>query len=125
MPAPTGSDGFERAVAELVAPSVGVVVAVALTREFAGPVTAGLVYLLLTGGILLGIYTSAKHWNIRYTAGFTVSGIVLFAMVPSIVSELVHPVFGFLGVLLGVVFLVAMALLFVDKSGLDDVLDEL
>lgn len=112
-------------MAELVAPSVGVVVAVAFAREFLGPVAAGLVYLLLTGVILLGIYTSASNWNVPYTAGFVVSGIVLFGMVPNIMSELVHPVFGFLGTLLGAVFLVAMVLLFVEKAGLVDLLDEL
>lgn len=125
MAAPTGSHGGERAVAEFVAPSVGVLLAVVLTQEFLGAVMAGVVYLLLTGGVLLGIYTSARHWNVRYTAGFVVSGIVLLVMVPGIVSEIVHPIFGFLGTLIGVVFLIAMVFLLIEKSGLDELLREL
>lgn len=122
MAPPSGSHGVERAVGELLAPSVGVIVAVAFTKEFLGPVMAGILYLVLTGGILLGIYTAAINWNIPYTAGFVVSGFVLFSIAPSVISELVHPVFGVLGQILVLVFLVGMALLFVEKSGLDDLL---
>lgn len=125
MPAPTGADGWERGVVEFLAPSAGVLVAVVLTKAFVGPVVAGLVYLLLTGLVLLGIYTSATHWNVRYTAGFVLSGVVLLWMAPSIISTLVHPVFGFLGTLIGVMFLVGMVVLFLRKAGLDAVLDEL
>lgn len=123
MPAPTESDGIGRAVWELAAPSVGVIMAVAFTKEFLGPVMAGLLYLFLTGIILLGIYTSARHWNIRYTAGFVFSGFILLAITPSIVSQLVHPIFGFLGTLLIIGFLIGMVLLFIDKAGLDELLN--
>lgn len=105
---------------EFVAPSVGVIMAVAFTKEFMGPVMAGLVYLLLTGLILLGIYTAATNWNIPYTAGFVLSGFFLFTMVPSVVSELVHPVVGFLGQILILVFLVGMVYKFIGKAGFDD-----
>lgn len=120
MPAPTGSDGLGRAVEEVFVPPIGVFLVVVVTKEFVGPVVAGLVYLLLLGGISLGIYSSATHWNIRYTAGFVLSGIVLIWMAPSIISTMVHPVFGVLGTLIGVVFLGAMALLLFEKSGLDE-----
>lgn len=123
MPAPTGADGLGRAVEEVFVPPVGVFIIVVVTKEFVGPVLAGLVYLLLLAGIFLGIYTSAKHWNIRYTTGFVLSGVVLIWMAPSIISTVIHPVFGVLGTLLGVVFLVAMLFLLLEKAGLGAVLD--
>ena len=123
MAAPTGADGWERGVVELLVPSAGVLFAVVVAREFVGPVMAGLVYLFLTAVVLLGIYTAARHWNVRYMAGFVVAGVVLLWLAPSVVSELVHPVFGVLGTLLVVVFLIGMVLLFLEKAGLDDLLD--
>lgn len=101
-------------------PPIGVLLIVVFTKEFAGPVVAGLVYLLLLGGIFLGIYTSAKHWNVRYTTGFLLSGVVLIWLTPSIISTLIHPIFGILGTLLGVVFLVGMALLLLEKAGINE-----
>lgn len=101
-------------------PPVGVFIIVVVTKEFVGPVVAGLVYLLLLVGIFLGIYTSARHWNVRYTTGFVLSGAVLVWMAPSIISTVVHPVFGFLGTLLGIVFLSGMVLLLLKKVGLDE-----
>ena len=43
-------------------------------------------------------------------------------MAPGIISTVIHPVFGLLGTLFGIVFLGGMALLLIDKSGLDDML---
>ena len=103
-------------------PPVGVFMIVVFIKEFVGPVVAGLVYLLMLAGIFLGIYTSAKYWNIRYTTGFVLSGIVLIWMAPGIISTVIHPVFGLLGTLIGIVFLGGMSLLLIDKSGLDDLL---
>ena len=77
MPAPTGADGIGRAMEEVFVPPVSVFIIVVVIKEFVGPVVAGLVYLLLLAVIFLGIYTSAKNWNIRYTTGFVLSGIVL------------------------------------------------
>jgi hypothetical protein len=122
MPAPTGGDGIGRGVQEVFVPPIGVFLIVVFTKEFVGPVIAGLVYLLLLTGIFLGIYTSAKHWNIRYTTGFVLSGIVLIWMAPSIISTVIHPVFGFLGTVIGIVFLGGMALLLLKKAGLDELL---
>lgn len=124
MPAPTGGDGLERAV-EFVLPSAGVIIAVALTKEFAGGIAAGLIYLLLWGAILAGIYTSATNWNIPYTANFVIAAIILWVMTPGVITKIVHPIFGVLGTLIGGVFLVAMAVLLIDKAGLDDLLNEL
>jgi hypothetical protein len=125
MAAPTGADGWERGVGEFLVPSAGVLMAVILTKEFVGPVVAGLVYLFLTVVVLLGIYTAARYWNVRYMAGFVVAGLILLWLAPSVVSELVHPIFGVLGTLLVVVFLLGMVLLFLEKVGLGDAIDEL
>jgi hypothetical protein len=122
MPAPTGADGVGRAIQEVFVPPVGVFIIVVVIKEFVGPVVAGLVYLLMLVVIFLGIYTSAKNWNIRYTMGFVLSGIVLIWMAPSIISTVIHPVFGFLGTLVGIIFLGGMALLLIEKAGLDEVL---
>ncbi|WP_226008346.1 hypothetical protein [Natrinema salinisoli] len=105
---------------EVFVPPAGVFIIVVVIEEFVGPVVAGLVYLLMLTVIFLGIYTSAKNWNIRYTTGFVLSGIVLIWMAPSIISTVIHPVFGFLGTLIGVVFLGGMALLLIEKAGLDE-----
>ncbi|WP_152418504.1 hypothetical protein [Haloarcula amylolytica] len=119
MAPPTGSDGLARAV-EFVLPSVGVVTVVSLTKEVYGGLAAGLIYLVLTGAILGGIYFSAKYWNTIYAAGFVVSAVVLWVMVPGVIGEIVHPVFGVLGQLLTLGFLVLMVILLARKIGLDD-----
>ena len=125
MAAPTGSDGLRRAVEEVLLPLVGLIVLVVFIRDFLGPVMAGVVYLLLTGVVLLGIYAAAKFWNLNYMGVFVVSGIALLFVAPGIVSELVHPVVGFLEGVIILVFLVGMVLLFVEKSGLGDLLNGL
>ncbi|WP_435065402.1 hypothetical protein [Halobaculum sp. EA56] len=122
MPAPTGADGVGRGLQEVFVPPVGVFLIVVFIKEFVGPVVAGLGYLLMLTGIFLGIYTSAKYWNIRYTTGFVLSGIILIWMAPGIISTVIHPVFGFLGTLVGIIFLGGMALLLIEKAGLDELL---
>jgi len=123
MAAPTGPDGVARAF-EFVLPSVGVVMLVSLTKEFYGGLTAGLIYLVLTGAILGGIYFSATYWNTSYATGFVVSAVVLWMMVPGVIGEIVHLIFGVLGQFLTLVFLVLMAALLADKIGLDDLLSD-
>ena len=123
MAAPTGGDGIERAF-EFVLPSVGVVMVVALTKEFFGGTAAGLIYLLLWGLILFGIYTSATHWNIPYTAGFVIAAVILWAITPGVVSEMINPVFGIVGSIMGLVFFAGMAALLVKKAGLDELFTE-
>lgn len=121
MAAPTGSDGVARAF-EFAMPTVGVVIIVSLVKEFYGGIAAGLIYLILTGAILGGIYFSAKYWNAVYAGGFVVSAVVLWMMVPGVIGEIVHPIFGVLGQLLTLGFLVLMAVLLAGKIGLDDIL---
>ena len=123
MAAPTGSDGVARAF-EFVMPTVGAIIIVSLVKEFYGGVAAGLIYLALTGAILAGIYFSAAYWNTSYAAGFFISAVVLWMMVPGVIGEIVHPVFGVLGQLLTLVFLVLMAALLADKIGLEDLLSD-
>lgn len=125
MAAPTGSDGLRRAVEEFLLPSLGLILLVVFIKEFLGPVMAGVVYLLLTGVVMLGIYVAAKYWNMNYLGVFVVAGIALFFVAPSIISELVHPVVGFLEGAIVLVFLVAMGYLFVEKSGVVDLLNDL
>lgn len=68
MTAPSGTDGWDRGL-RLVIPSAVVIIVVVLTKELLGTILAGFVYLLLTAGILVGIYTSARFWNIDYMVG--------------------------------------------------------
>jgi hypothetical protein len=123
MAAPTGGNGLERAT-EFALPSVGVIIVVALTEAFFGETIAGLIYLLLWGLILIGIYTSATHWNIPYTASFVIAAGILWTITPGVISEMIHPVFGFLGSVMGLVFFAGMIVLLVEKAGLDEVLDD-
>jgi hypothetical protein len=122
MAAPTGGDGLERAF-EFVLPSVGVIFVVGLTKEFFGGAIAGLIYLLLWGLIVFGIYTSATHWNISYTASFVIAAGILWIITPGVVSKMIHPVFGVIGSVMGLVFFAGMAVLLVKKAGLDEFLN--
>lgn len=119
MAAPTGSDGLRRAVEEFMVPSAGLVLLVVLMKEFMGPVMAGMAYLLLTVPVLLGIFTAAKYWNPNYLGVFVVAGIALLFVAPSFISELLHPVVGFLEAIIVLAFLVGLGHLFVEKSRLD------
>lgn len=122
MAAPTGSDGLRRAIEEFLVPLVGLIVLVVFIKDFVGPVTAGVVYLLLTGVVMLGIYASAKFWNLNYMGVFVVAGIALLFVAPSFISELIHPVVGFLEGAIILAFLAGMGYLFLEKSGLDELL---
>lgn len=122
MPAPTASDGFSRAVVEMAAPSVSVFLIVIFTKEFVGGITAGIVYILLTAAIFIGIVTSAKYWNLRYLGSFLPAALVLFFMMPNIMTEVLHPVFGVFGSLVTLAGLLALALVLVKKAGLYEIL---
>lgn len=123
MAAPTGSDGLKRGLTEFAEPPIVVILAVIFTEELIGGFAAGIIYLLLTGGILAGIYFAAKNWNIPYTAGFVFSGLILTRMVPDILSDILHPVFDFLGTLILVAFLIGMIYLLMEKTGVDEALN--
>lgn len=122
MPAPTASDGFSRAVVEMVAPPVGVFLTVIFTKEFVGGLTAGIVYILLTATIFLGIVTSAKYWNLRYLGSFLPAALVLFFMMPNFLSEVIHPIFTAFGSLVTLVGLLVLVLVLFKKAGIDEVL---
>lgn len=124
MTAPSRTDGWDRGLT-LVTPSAIVIIVVVLTNGLLGPILAGFVYLLLTLGILVGIYTSARNWNIDYTVGFVVSALIFFIIVPNVVSSIVHPIFGFLSKLIFVFFLIGIGLLLISKLGIDEILNEL
>lgn len=108
MAPPTGSDGASRAL-EFTLPSAGVVMIVAFVKEAYGGLAAGLIYLVLTAAILGGIYFSAKYWNTIYTAGFVVSAVILWAMIPGIIGKLVNPAFGTISQFMTIGFFVLMA----------------
>jgi len=115
MAAPTLLDGIRRAVRELTLPSaliLGVVVALKVTY---GSLEAGFAYLGLMALLLLGIYTSAKYWNVRYTAGFVVAGLVLWFGVPEFMPNLIPSTFVTVGHVLPLVILVGLALMIRDK----------
>lgn len=122
MPAPTGSNGVSRAVAEVLSPSIGVIIAVVFTKAFLGGLAAGLVYLILMTGIVAGLLISAQNWNIRYTAGFIIAGFVFMSMMPSLISELIHPVFAGLGTVIWVVGFIMLFGLLAKKLGLKELI---
>jgi hypothetical protein len=122
MPAPTASDGFSRAVVEMAAPPVGVFLTVIFTKEFVGGLTAGIVYILLTAAIFIGIVTSAKYWNLRYLGSFLPAALVLFFMMPNFMSEVIHPIFTVFGSLVTLVGLLVLVLVLFKKAGIDEVL---
>ncbi len=121
MGTPTVLNGITRAIGEIAMPSIAVFLAVIYTRTAWGETIAGFVFLILTGLILLSIYISAKYWTKTYTAGFTLAGLILLFISPDITSELIHPVFGYLGTILILGFLLLMLRLFAKKIGVNAV----
>lgn len=118
MSAPSVSDGFNRAVEVIAIPSATIIFAIILIKEFYSPILAGLAFIVLTILALFGVYLAAEYWNIEYTAGFVIGGILLFFLVPSIISEIIHWFFGIIAQLITAAFIIGMILLFVEKSGL-------
>ena len=115
MAAPTLSDGISRAIEEIAVPSIGLLVLIAVIRETYGGQEAGIAYVLSTGIILLGIYTAAKYWNIKYTLGFVVAGVVTWGGIPGVMPHLVPSLFANLGKLIVLCFLISVALMLTDK----------
>lgn len=74
MAAPSLFDRVSRAVEEFGVPSVALLALVGGIRVAYGGQEAGVIYVLLTGIILLGIYTKAKYWNVKDTVGVLVVG---------------------------------------------------
>ena len=119
MGSPTIMNGIVRAIFEIALPSIAVFFGVVYAQTAWGDTIAGFVFLILTGLMLLSIYLSAKYWTKTYTAGFVLAGLVLLFISPDITSELVHPIFGHLGTVLILGFLLLMVKLFAEKLGID------
>jgi hypothetical protein len=101
------------AIPELVE-VLSLLVVVGVTRVAYGGQTAGALYVLITVAILFGIYTSANYWNVRYTVGFVMLGMLLTG-VPGIIPQLVPPQFAKLSTVASVVFLLAIGTMIADK----------
>jgi hypothetical protein len=117
MAAPSLFDGVSRAIEEVGLPSavlIGLVIGIKYTY---GGQEAGFTYVALTVLVLLGIYTAAKYWNIRYTLGFALAGIALWAGAPAVIPHLVPDLFAALGRLVVLVFLILIAWRIADKVG--------
>ncbi len=115
MAAPSLFDGISRAIEELGIPSVGLLLLIGIIRVGYGSQEAGIAYIVLTVAILLGTYTSAKYWNVQYTLGFVAVGFILWFGVPGAIPQLVPSLFSELGTFVGLVFLIAMAMMLTDK----------
>lgn len=115
MAAPSLFDGVSRAIEEFGVPSVAFLALVGVIRVASGAQEAGLIYVGLTGLILLGIYTKAKYWNVKYTVGVLVVGFGLWHGVPGIIPHLIPRPFTDLGSFLSLIFLIWLALMLTDK----------
>lgn len=93
-----------------------------LSKSSLDPLAAVLAYLGLTLMIFLGMIQAAKYWNIRYTAGFVISGLVLQFLVPNVHSIIADPLKGMLGNVLTLAVLVLLGGVLADKLDLDEVL---
>lgn len=110
MAAPSLTDGISRAIEVIAVPAL-----VGGTKVVYDAHTAGIVYLGMTGLLLLGIYTSAKYWNTRYTIGFVGCGVLIWFGVPGIMPDLVPSLFADLGKLLVLLFPLSVGLMIRDK----------
>ena len=115
MAAPTLTDGISRAIEVIAVPSVAVLGLVGGTRVVYDAQTAGIVYLGITGLILLGIYTSAKYWNTGYTIGFVGFGTLIWFGIPGIMPKLIPSLFADLSKLIVLLFLIAVGAMIRDK----------
>ncbi len=118
MGTPSVQNGIERAFKEIALPSAFILLSVIFANNTWGKIVAGVVFLLLTAGMLLLIYQSAKYWTTTYTAGFAFTGIIFLFTVPDIISPLIHPVFDYLGTILVFIFLIFMVKMFAVKWGI-------
>jgi len=90
---------------EIGLPSAGVIVGVALTREFVGVVAAGGVYLIGVFIPTLSLLAAMNHWNTRYSAGFVIGGIFCIVGFPSVAATIVPQPAHIFGTLLYVLSL--------------------
>ncbi|QCC60260.1 hypothetical protein NP511_18055 [Natrinema thermotolerans] len=116
MAAPSLFDGIRRAIEEFGLPPIALLVLVGVIRVVYGPQEAGLIYVGLTALILLGIYTRAKYWNVKYTFGVVVVGLGLWFGVPGVFPLLVPSPFAELGSFLALVSLIGLAMMLTNKA---------
>ncbi|WP_143416423.1 hypothetical protein [Halobacterium hubeiense] len=97
MPAPTFSDGADSGIADMGVPSVPLLLSVTFVSEFVGLIGAGLLYLVIVAGISIHTITSAKYWNGPYTAGYVLTGVFMWFLIPSVIPQIIPPIFGYFG----------------------------
>lgn len=107
MPAPSGSDGFQRGIEELLVPGIGGFLVIAIIASVYGKIIAGFVFLIVLIIGLYSIYAKSNHWNINYTVFFLFGGLISITL-PGITSQLVHPIFAVLAALTTILFLIIM-----------------
>ena len=117
MGSPTIRNGVTRAIGEIAMPSFAILAGVLYARAAWGEYVAGIIFLLMTIGMLTGLYLSAKYWTTTYVAGFSIAGLVLLFISPNIVSDLLPAPFAYLGTAIVLVFLVLIFRLFLQKAG--------
>lgn len=98
MAAPSLFDGISRSIDELLIPSFILLALIGAIKGVYGGSEAGVVYILISVFVLLGIYSKAKYWNVRYTIGFVVTGL-LFVNIPGIIVQILPSQFGDLATL--------------------------
>jgi len=118
MPAPTATDGAARGIEEMAVPSAFAIFAVIMAYHFYGAIIAGLILFGITILSLVVLVSLAKYWNAAYTLGFVTVGFLGLLMIPSVLGELVHPVFNILSTIVAVVALVGIASFLVSKLNL-------
>lgn len=118
MAAPTRSNGLSRAV-EFALPAAGVFVGLAIVGQLYGELVAGLLYIGITMLILTSLHEKMTYWNTDYMGSFVLAGIVLWFVVPGVLSHLVHTGMAEIGQLLVLVFFVIQLIRFAEKSGLE------
>lgn len=118
MPAPTAADGAARGIEEIAVPSALAIFAVILAYHFYGSIIAGLILFGITILGLVVLASLAKYWNAAYTIGFVSIGFLALLMIPSVLGELVYPIFNILSTIAALVTLVVIASLIVSKLDL-------
>lgn len=119
MPAPTAVDGSARGLEEIAVPSAFVIFAVIMAYHFYGSIIAGFLFLSISLLGLVVLVSLAKYWNAAYTIGFVAIGFLALLMIPSVLGELVHPIFNILSTIAVLVTLVVIGSLVVSKLDLN------
>lgn len=119
MPAPTAADGAARGIEESTVPSVFAILAVIMAYYFYGGIVAGLLLLGITVLGLVVLASLAKYWNVAYTIGFVAFSFLGLLMIPSVLGELVDPLFSILSKLAVLFAIPGIAFLLLSKLDLN------